>query len=308
MKNLLRNLFILIFLAASFIFSCQNPEEDTIEQTQIIWDEWGVPHIFAQNNEELFYSFGWAQMQSHCNTLLKLFGQARGRGAEYWGEKNLTNDIMIHTMGFDELASDWYQSQSAEFKPYFDAFVRGINDYATSNSNGIEEQYQMVLPIRGEDIMALAIFDIYGRFIAGNELGRSQSWGEELGSNAWAIGPSKSASGNAMLVTNPHLPWNDEFLFYEAHFNAPGVNIYGTSLIGLPSLAIAFNEHLGWTHTVNTIDAADLYELTLTEGGYLLDGEVKAFEASKKNAKNKKQKKGFWSKKLMCFAQFMDLY
>jgi acyl-homoserine-lactone acylase len=51
--------------------------------------------------------------------------------------------------------------------------------------------------------------------------------------------------------------------------------------VGFPVLNIAFNEHLGWTHTVNTIDASDRYELTLQDGGYLLDGKTQAFE--KKN-------------------------
>jgi acyl-homoserine-lactone acylase len=41
---------------------------------------------------------------------------------------------------------------------------------------------------------------------------------------------------------------------------------------------IAFNEQLGWTHTVNTIDASDRYELTLQQGGYLLDGKSVPFQ------------------------------
>ncbi|MFN2440674.1 MAG: penicillin acylase family protein, partial [Chitinophagaceae bacterium] len=98
------------------------------------------------------------------------------------------------------------------------------------------------------------------------------------GSNSIAIGPSRSASKNAMLLANPHLPWADFFTFYEAHLNAPGFNAYGVSLVGFPGLNIAFNENLGWTHTVNTIDASDRYELTLKDDGYLLDGKTLAFE------------------------------
>jgi acyl-homoserine-lactone acylase len=81
-----------------------------------------------------------------------------------------------------------------------------------------------------------------------------------------------------MLLANPHLPWSDLFLFYEAQTSAPGVNAYGATLVGFPSLAIAFNDHLGWTHTVNTHDGEDLYELTLADAGYRWDGQVKAFE------------------------------
>jgi acyl-homoserine-lactone acylase len=46
----------------------------------------------------------------------------------------------------------------------------------------------------------------------------------------------------------------------------------------MPVLTIAFNNDLGWTHTVNTIDASDRYELSLQGEGYLLDGKTELFE------------------------------
>jgi len=136
-----------------------------------------------------------------------------------------------------------------------------------------------VLPVESQDVLRHAIFVLYSRFIGGGDLSEIPKW-EERGSNTYAIGPDRSASGNAMLVMNPHLPWFDEWLFYEGHFNAPGVHTYGATLVGLPTLGIAFNEHLGWSHTNNTIDNADRYELTLKDGGYVVDGEVRPFEVS----------------------------
>jgi hypothetical protein len=56
-----------------------------------------------------------------------------------------------------------------------------------------------------------------------------------------------------MLLANPHLPWSDLFVWYEAQITAPGIDAYGATLVGLPVLAIAFNNNLGWTHTVNTM-------------------------------------------------------
>ena len=49
------------------------------------------------------------------------------------------------------------------------------------------------------------------------------------------------------------------------------MNIYGATLVGFPVPAIAFNEKLGWSHTVNTYDGTDLYRLTPAEGGYRWD-------------------------------------
>jgi acyl-homoserine-lactone acylase len=65
----------------------------------VLWDRWGVPHIFAANLNEALYAFGWAQMQSHGDLLLRLYGQARGRGAEYWGPNYADTDRWVRTMG-----------------------------------------------------------------------------------------------------------------------------------------------------------------------------------------------------------------
>jgi acyl-homoserine-lactone acylase len=108
------------------------------------------------------------------------------------------------------------------------------------------------------------------------------AFGQKMGSNGWAIAPSRSASGNAMLLANPHLLWSDLFLWYEAQLTAPGIDAYGASLVGVPVLNIAFNDYQGWTHTVNTHDGWDAYELTLANGGYQFDGKVRAFETEER--------------------------
>ena len=56
------------------------------------------------------------------------------------------------------------------------------------------------------------------------------------------------------------------------------MDVSGVTLVGLPVIAIGFNDRLGWSHTVNTIDALDAFTLRLAEGGYRMNGEVRAFE------------------------------
>ena len=60
--------------------------------TEILWDTYGVPHIFAKSHEDLFYAYGWSRMRNHGNLLLKFYAQARGQGAEYFGEKYIKSD------------------------------------------------------------------------------------------------------------------------------------------------------------------------------------------------------------------------
>ena len=273
----MQRLFILILLLTSFAGSLR--AQDRNASTDIFWDTWGVPHIYAPNDEQLFYAFGWAQMQSHGNLILELYGKSRGKAASYWGEKYLQNDILVNTMGFPKLAEEWYEQQEGPWKKNYSAFVKGMNAYANAHLDSLDAGKRVVLPLEPKDVIQHYLFVIYADFVGGGDLGQAQRWGER-GSNTWAIAPSKSENGHAMLVQNPHLPWEDEFLFYEAHLNTPGHNIYGATVVGFPTIGIGFNENLGWSHTNNTIDNSDLYELELTENGYMLDGAEKAFDSS----------------------------
>jgi len=274
-----------IILISLFFYSC---ESNFLQENTINWDSYGVPHIKASSKENLFFSQGWALMHNHANKVLKLYGKSRGRSSEYWGEKYISNDYLVHTLGFSELADQWELEQDPELKMIYSNFVDGMNAYAENNPNKIDDENKIVLPVTTKDVNLQGMYVVFTRFIGGDDLGRVQEW-PDMGSNTYAIGPKKSASGNTMLVQNPHLPWSNEFLFTEYHFNLNGRNMYGANLVGMPGIAIGFNESLGWSHTDNTIDNADTYELNLIGNGYELDGEEKEFESTKKTILIKKE-------------------
>lgn len=268
---------MLLFTLITFSFVTFSFSQTEKKTTQIAWDTWGVPHITANTIEELFFSQGWAQMNNHANLILELYGSSRGKGAEYWGQTKFQNDLLIQTLGFDELANEWEKKQDPEIGIIYQSFINGMNAYAEAHPEYIDEKNKIVLPLTTKDINMHSMYVIFTRFIGGQDLGRVQEW-PDMGSNTYAIAPSRSASGHAMLVQNPHLPWWQEFLFFESHLNLNGKNMYGSTLVGFPGIAIGFNENLGWSHTDNTIDNADTYELELKDEGYLLDGERKEFE------------------------------
>ncbi len=262
--------------------------------TEILWDTYGVPHIFAADNAELFRAFGYAQMESHGDLILRLYGQARGRAAEYWGEKYAASDRWVVTNGIPELGAAWAKQQSPAFTKYLAAFAAGINAYAHDHSDRIAPELRAVLPVTPADVMAHSARAIQYTFVASEVAVRTQVRDSqtravaaapsldatEVGSNAWAISPKRTSTGHAMLLANPHLPWEDLYLFYEAQWNAPGVHLYGASLVGLPVIVIGFNGDLGWSHTVNPISAMNVYELAPLGEGYLFEGKEKAFEIS----------------------------
>lgn len=82
-------------LVLALFFSVQSFAQ---QPTRITWDSWGVPHISANTDAELFYAEGWAQMQLHGDLITQLYGRSRGRAAEYWGKKKLQEDMMVHTV------------------------------------------------------------------------------------------------------------------------------------------------------------------------------------------------------------------
>ncbi len=230
--------------------------------TEILWDSWGVPHIRATDERSLFRAFGQAQAESRGELLIRLYGQARGRAAEYWGPEYLESDRWVRTNGIPERARAWYKAQTPSFRADLDAFAEGVNA-------GLKGRFR----VTAVDVLAHTQRVIHFHFVTSPQAG--------AGSNAWAVAPSRSLSGHALLIANPHLPWRDMYLFYEAQLVCPGVDAYGAALVGFPVLGIAFNDHLAWTHTVNTHDGQDWFALEERPGGYLWEGKVRPFEVSR---------------------------
>lgn len=246
---------------------------------EILWDRYGVPHIFAATRTDLAFAFGWAQMRHHGDLLLRLAAQARGGAAELLGEDYLDEDRWVWTIGLVPAAERALAHQPLAEREHLDAFVAGINEFARRNPEMIGDSVRAVLPVRPVDVLAHLNRVLYARFLNSRQTVDDQTgtW-RERASNAWAVAPKRSASGRTLLLQNPHLPWGDLFTWMEAHYVMPGIDVSGAALVFSPVLQIAFNDHLGWTHTVNTQDGMDLYELTLSGDGYLLDGAERPFE------------------------------
>lgn len=281
----------------AFVSSTAGAQRTAVGGAELLWDSYGVPHIYAPDDQQLGYGFGWAQMQAHANLILQLYGEARGRAAEYWGDRTgqlEALDTWTRQMGLATNAKRWYEQQEPGFRRYLDAFARGMNDWAGAHRDQIVDSLEVVLPVTPQDVVAHGQRVLVTAFVVNPERirGMVRAWergtmrpaeGEgpaaELapGSNTWAIAPAKSASGNAMLLANPHLPWASFFTWFEAQLVAPGTDVYGATLVGSPIITIGFNEQLAWTHTVNTHDGQDLFELTLEGTGYKWDGAVRAF-------------------------------
>jgi acyl-homoserine-lactone acylase len=263
---------------------------------EILWDRYGVAHVYAKDTAGLFKGYGWAQTASHGDALLKLYAQARGRAAEYYGPSELKNDRWMAVNNVPARSEVWFRQQTPEFRKYLEAFADGVNAYAAAHPDKLSIEAKRVLPVTARDVVGHAqrVFQyIYlapastpdalpGEAVAGPP----DPLREPAGSNGWAISPARSVNGHAMMMMNPHLPWETGWsTYYEIQLTAPGIDLYGASQVGLPVLRFMFSDYVGFTQTVNSINGMTLYKVTPAEGGYRLDGKTLPYKVRRQALK-----------------------
>ena len=101
--------------------------------------------------------------------------------------------------------------------------------------------------------------------------------GDAIGSNNWAVGPARSASGHALLAGDPHLDLTLPSIWYEARLEVPGrLDVYGVTIPGAPTIIIGFNRDVAWSFTNAQADVVDFYAETVDDQRsptrYRLDG------------------------------------
>ncbi len=104
-----------------------------------------------------------------------------------------------------------------------------------------------------------------------------------LASNNWAVSPSRSRSGKALLAGDPHLELTLPSIWYETHLVVPGHrDVYGVTIPGSPGILIGFTPNLAWSMTNTGADVIDLYRETVDDHEkptrYLLDDAWRDFE------------------------------
>ncbi len=238
-------------------------------------DHFGVPHILAESEAAAAFAQGYVTAEDHLLELARLLLKARSEESLYFGESYAENDFLVKELRVYEGAQVGYDKSPPLMKMIFDGYAAGYSRYIEQHRAELPE---WVKPITGVDVLAHARrvtvmeFDMNLRQVrnatsrprVAQSLAPTDDAASYYGSNMWAIGKGRSASGKGILLGNPHLTWAGSQLFHELHITVPNkINISGTTLIGVPGIAIGFNENLGWSHTVNTHDSDDVYELTL---------------------------------------------
>jgi penicillin G amidase len=95
------------------------------------------------------------------------------------------------------------------------------------------------------------------------------------GSNNWVVAASKTKNKRPILSGDPHLNLRLPAIWYEMEMSTPEMNVYGTTIPGMPSIIIGFNDHIAWTPTNVGHDVVDWLSIKWKDASkmeYLLDG------------------------------------
>jgi acyl-homoserine-lactone acylase len=244
-------------------------------QVVIYRDTYGVPHVHGRTDEAAVFGLAYARAEDQFEQVEDIFISRLGRSSEIYGEEGLLTpgfsvkgqDLLVHAFGYLDEARSAYHGLPPKIRSLVDAYAAGLNYYLDRNP-----QQQVRLLDRFEPWWVVAVEDFSesrrgsvhsGVFEGDAEAAVRGELLPERGSNAWAIGPSKTADGRAMLLINPHDPSSRPY--YECHIMSDeGLNSYGVmnhfGTLLLPY--IGFNEHLGWSVTVNEPDLGDAFAMS----------------------------------------------
>ena len=293
MQSRVRSLLLGLAVAAGFAYATPSgapvPPTELWREVEVIRTTHGVPHIRAENLRAAGYALAWVMSEDYGpRTGMRLL-LARGEMARFEGRAWLDADFENRRSRARAIAT--YHLLDPETRDLYAGFAAGINRWITLHPTGFPAG--IPTDFNGYDVATLDIGNgppaaKVRRFLAAlrgvtarEEEPSIQGDGEpeaseDDGSNAWALAPSRTTSGKAILLRNPHLAWNAGY--YEAHMTVPGVvDFYGDFRIGGPLTVIGgFNSHLGWATTnSNSGDLSEIYALDLdpnTPDHYVLDG------------------------------------
>jgi len=291
-------------------------------------DQYGVPHIFAENEHDLFFAQGYVHAQDRLWQMDVSRRAGQGRLSEVFGPSTLKFDKLFRTVGMKQIAEKIVQNMHPESRAVLQSYSDGVNAFIRSHKGKYPIEFDMLnyepeewTPVNSVVVARLMAWELNISWYVDLVLGELYKTvgdekakevfptypenapvivpkeyrtnllpadllklidtdsefrsfygtaGTHIGSNAWAIGPQKSASGKAILANDPHLGFSAPSKWYEVHLDGGAFNVAGVSLPGTPLVVIGHNQFVAWGMTNVMADDADFYlEMTNSSGDYL---------------------------------------
>lgn len=293
----MKKMFFLLLLPFTAVAQPFTPKEIKQWEAQaqnvtIIRDNWGIPHIYGKTDADAVFGLLYAQCEDDFKRVEMNYIEKLGRLSEIKGESEWHNDLYLKLIIDSAEAVSDFKKSPKWLKQLMNAFAAGINYYLYKHPETkptLLTRFQPWYPLLWTDgsIGAISTGDIteedvkrfYTRAQEVPSVGMAdrQVRREMLGSNGFALAPSKTASGNAILYINPHVTF---YFRPEVQVSSgEGLNVYGAVTWGQFFVYQGFNEHCGWMHTSSNVDVADMYaEKIVSSNGklhYTYNGQQK---------------------------------
>ena len=246
-------------------------------QVTVYRDPFGLPSVAASKLPDAIYGLGYAMARDNAESMARNYKQARGRLAEVDGKGQLFTDGFLRSLGIEASAAKKAAALTGEPAILLDRFCAGANRGLLEERGHIPT---WIKPFTRTDVLALAqlanaafpLQDVASKMLPG------------LGSNQFAVGKQRSATGHAILSADPHLLWSGPLLWYEYSLYSQGVNLHGVTLNGLPFPVMGHTDHIAWCMTNNNPSLYALYTVKTDAdhpGQYNYHGEWRKFEEEK---------------------------
>lgn len=256
--------------------------EQQAKQVTIIRDNRGIPHIYGKTDANAVFGLLYAQCEDDFKRIEMNYIEKLGRMSEVKGEAELYNDLYLKLIIDSAEAVADYKNSPGWLKNLMNAYADGINYYLYKHPEVkpvLLTRFKPWYPLLWTDgsIGAINTGDVseadVKNLYTGNDAPvtvKTKAFEENTsGSNGFAVGPSRTASGNAILYINPHVTF---YFRPEVQVTSDeGLKVYGAVTWGQFFVYQGFNEHCGWMHTSSNVDVADLYvEKIIKDGDKLM--------------------------------------
>jgi acyl-homoserine-lactone acylase len=241
----------------------------------IIRDTWGISHIYGKTDADAVFGMIYAQAEDDFPRIEANYLAALGMLAQVEGEAAIYRDLRARLFIRPDELEQLYAESPAWLVELMDAWADGLNFYLHTHPNTKPKLLQRFEPWMalafsegsiGGDIERVELDELEQFYGATRKPGKPpapEPEGEPSGSNGFAIAPSKSATGNALLLINPHTSF-----FFRAEqqvVSEQGLDVYGAATWGQFFVYQGFNEDAGWMHTSSGADSIDWYLETIVE-------------------------------------------
>ena len=269
---------ILLGLVIKIGFAQVNPKN-----VEIIRDSYGVPHIYGKTDADTAYGLAWAHAEDNFLTIQKAYLAGNGKLSRWNGKKGIGADFVSQFIQSAETVDRLYHTLSDEFVAVIKGYAEGLNSYAKQHPD--EVLISDFFPITPKKILIYSQLQLFAsnqgeRLVEAIFRNRIDQYEKPIhkdvyGSNLIALSSRKTKIDETFLTINTHQPLEGPTSWYEAHLvSEEGTNIIGATFPGAPCILTGANEYLGWTHTVNYPDKADVYQLEMkNKTTYIVDGE-----------------------------------